>query len=59
MRPSHFLQMVSEEEEAGTDFFIRLVSELGLKSRLEGVLDGKGEVEEREGEEKGSIWLGQ
>ena len=55
MRPSHFLQMVSEEEEAGTNFFIRLVSELGLKSRLEGVLDGKGEVEEREGEEKGGI----
>ena len=57
MRPSHFLQinleMVLEEEEKGrTDVFIKPVVEFGLRSGLEGVLDDKGEVEEREGEEK-------
>ena len=51
MWPSHFLQinleMVLEEEKGGTDVFIKPVVEFGLRSRLEGVLDDKGEVEER------------
>ena len=41
-----------EEEEGGTDFLIRLVVEFGFRSRWEDMLDGKGEIEEREGEEK-------
>ena len=46
MRPSHFLlEMMLEEEEAGTDFFIKLVTplvvEFRFRSRLEGLLDGK------------------
>ena len=32
--------------------FIKPVVEFGLRSRLEGVLDDKGEVEKREGGEK-------
>ena len=42
MRPSHFLlEMMLEEEEAGRDFFIRLVVEFRFRSRLEDLLDGK------------------
>ena len=42
MRPSHFLlEMMLEEEEAGTEFFIRLVVEFGFRFRLEGLLDAK------------------
>ena len=43
---------MEEEEKGRTDVFIKPVVEFGLRSGLEGVLDDKGEVEEREGEEK-------
>ena len=47
-----FCRWCWRRKRLGWIFVIRLVIELGLKSRLEGLLDGKGEVEEREGEEK-------